>query len=50
MSSLRNISISRRLWLILFVAVLMLFSLGLLMLQQIHTDLTRPTSTICPVR
>ncbi|UVJ45888.1 methyl-accepting chemotaxis protein [Pseudomonas sp. LS1212] len=39
MNSLRNISISRRLWLILIVAVLMLFALGLLMLKQIHTDL-----------
>ncbi|GGU52051.1 methyl-accepting chemotaxis protein [Pseudomonas laurentiana] len=32
-------SISRRLWLILVVAVLMLFALGLLMLRQIHGDL-----------
>ena len=39
MNSLRNLSISRRLWLILIVAVLMLFALGLLMLRQIHDDL-----------
>ena len=39
MNSLRNMSISRRLWLILVVAVLMLLTLGLLMLQQIHGDL-----------
>jgi methyl-accepting chemotaxis protein len=39
MNSLRNMSISRRLWLILIVAVLMLFALGLLMLRQIHDDL-----------
>jgi methyl-accepting chemotaxis protein len=32
-------SISRRLWLILVVAVLMLLTLGLLMLKQIHQDL-----------
>jgi methyl-accepting chemotaxis protein len=39
MNSLRNMSISRRLWLILIVAVLMLLTLGLLMLKQIHGDL-----------
>lgn len=39
MNSLRNMSISRRLWLILIVAVLMLMALGLLMLKQIHDDL-----------
>ncbi len=39
MNSLRNVSISRRLWLILIVAVAMLLTLGLLMLQQIHDDL-----------
>ncbi|TFF14616.1 methyl-accepting chemotaxis protein [Pseudomonas sp. BCA14] len=39
MNSLRNMSISRRLWLILIVAVLMLLTLSLLMLKQIHGDL-----------
>jgi len=39
MNSLRNMSISRRLWLILIVAVLMLMTLGTLMLKQIHQDL-----------
>ncbi|WP_420234434.1 methyl-accepting chemotaxis protein [Pseudomonas sp. ABY48] len=39
MNSLRSVSISRRLWLILVVAVVMLFTLGALMLNQIHTDL-----------
>ncbi|MPR03646.1 methyl-accepting chemotaxis protein [Pseudomonas sp. MAFF 212408] len=39
MNSLRSMSISRRLWLILVVAVLMLLTLGLLMLKQIHGDL-----------
>ena len=39
MNSLRSMSISRRLWLILVVAVLMLLTLGLLMLKQIHDDL-----------
>ncbi|KQM50477.1 chemotaxis protein [Pseudomonas sp. Leaf15] len=39
MNSLRSMSISRRLWLILIVAVLMLLTLGLLMLKQIHYDL-----------
>ncbi|WP_338524728.1 methyl-accepting chemotaxis protein [Pseudomonas batumici] len=39
MNSLRNVSISRRLWLILIVAVAMLLTLGLLMLKQIHDDL-----------
>ncbi|BBN54947.1 hypothetical protein TRE132_30720 [Pseudomonas chlororaphis subsp. aurantiaca] len=36
MNSLRTMSISRRLWLILIVAVLMLMTLGMLMLKQIH--------------
>lgn len=39
MNSLRRVSISRRLWLILIVAVVMLLTLGLLMLKQIHNDL-----------
>lgn len=39
MNSLRNMSISRRLWLILVVAVMMLLALGVLMLKQIHDDL-----------
>ncbi|QQZ39303.1 methyl-accepting chemotaxis protein [Pseudomonas sp. SK3(2021)] len=39
MNSLRRMSISRRLWLILIVAVLMLLTLGMLMLKQIHDDL-----------
>nr|WP_095147790.1 methyl-accepting chemotaxis protein [Pseudomonas sp. Irchel s3a18] len=39
MNSLRGMSISRRLWLILVVAVLMLLTLGVLMLKQIHDDL-----------
>ncbi|MEG1626546.1 MAG: methyl-accepting chemotaxis protein [Pseudomonas sp.] len=39
MKTLRNMSISRRLWLILVVAVVMLLTLGLLMLRQIHGDL-----------
>ncbi|WP_404488107.1 methyl-accepting chemotaxis protein [Pseudomonas sp. HT11] len=39
MNSLRSMSISRRLWLILIVAVLMLLTLGVLMLKQIHGDL-----------
>jgi len=39
MNSLRNMSISRRLWLILIVAVMMLLTLGMLMLKQIHEDL-----------
>ncbi|MGE8439235.1 MAG: methyl-accepting chemotaxis protein [Pseudomonas palmensis] len=39
MKTLRSMSISRRLWLILVVAVLMLVTLGLLMLRQIHGDL-----------
>jgi len=39
MNSLRTMSISRRLWLILIVAVLMLMTLGMLMLKQIHDDL-----------
>nr|BFE96697.1 hypothetical protein GCM10020185_72330 [Pseudomonas brassicacearum subsp. brassicacearum] len=39
MNSLRSVSISRRLWLILVVAIVMLFTLGALMLKQIHADL-----------
>ncbi|WP_045883217.1 methyl-accepting chemotaxis protein [Pseudomonas chlororaphis] len=39
MNSLRRMSISRRLWLILIVAVLMLLVLGLLMLKQTHDNL-----------
>ncbi|MEH6349245.1 methyl-accepting chemotaxis protein [Pseudomonas sp. 3JA] len=39
MNSLRSVSISRRLWLILVVAIVMLFTLGALMLKQIHSDL-----------
>ncbi|MGX5797318.1 methyl-accepting chemotaxis protein [Pseudomonas sp. E2-15] len=44
MNSLRSMSISRRLWLILIVAVLMLLTLGLLMLKQIHGDLYQAKS------
>ena len=44
MNSLRNMSISRRLWMILIVAVLMLMTLGLLMLKQIHDDLYQAKS------
>ncbi|MEX3776287.1 methyl-accepting chemotaxis protein [Pseudomonas sp. MYb118] len=40
MNSLRSMSISRRLWLILIVAVMMLLTLGVLMLKQIHDDLS----------
>ena len=39
MNTLRSMSISQRLWLILVVAVAMLVVLGLLMLRQIHGDL-----------
>ncbi|MCQ6256560.1 methyl-accepting chemotaxis protein [Pseudomonas sp. Q11] len=39
MNSLRSVSISRRLWLILVVSIVMLFTLGAFMLKQIHTDL-----------
>ena len=39
MNSLRSVSISRRLWLILIVSVVMLLTLGMLMLKQIHDDL-----------
>ncbi|TDJ75977.1 methyl-accepting chemotaxis protein [Pseudomonas putida] len=39
MKALRSMSISRRLWLILLVAVVMVVALGLLMLRQIHGDL-----------
>ena len=41
MKTLRSMSISRRLWLILLVAVAMLVVLGLVMLRQIHGDLYR---------
>ncbi|WP_110972842.1 methyl-accepting chemotaxis protein [Pseudomonas huaxiensis] len=41
MKTLRSMSISRRLWLILVLAVAMLVTLGLLMLNQIHSDLYR---------
>ena len=41
MKTLRSMSISRRLWLILVLAVAMLVTLGLLMLNQIHGDLYR---------
>ncbi|WP_263264957.1 methyl-accepting chemotaxis protein [Pseudomonas sp. RIT-PI-S] len=39
MTLLRNLSISRRLWLILVLAIAMLVALGLVMLKQIHDDL-----------
>ncbi len=39
MNSLRSLPISRRLWLVLAVAILMLFSLGVVMLQQAHGNL-----------
>ncbi|MQU63940.1 HAMP domain-containing protein [Pseudomonas sp. FSL R10-1350] len=39
MNTLRTLSISQRLWLILIVAMAMLLTLGLLMLKQIHDDL-----------
>ena len=39
MNTLRTLSISQRLWLILIVAITMLLALGLLMLKQIHDDL-----------
>ncbi|MFP3517017.1 methyl-accepting chemotaxis protein [Pseudomonas sp. SIMBA_077] len=39
MNTLRTLSISQRLWLILIVAMSMLLALGLLMLKQIHDDL-----------
>lgn len=41
MNLLRNLPISKRLWLIPLVAVAMLFMLGLLMIQQVRTDLYR---------
>ncbi|HAB65456.1 MAG TPA: methyl-accepting chemotaxis protein, partial [Pseudomonas sp.] len=41
MNLLRNLPISKRLWLIPLVAVAMLFILGLLMIQQVRTDLYR---------
>ena len=37
--TMRNFSISRRLWLILIVSLLMLFVLAAVMLKQVHTDL-----------
>jgi methyl-accepting chemotaxis protein len=37
--NMRSLSISRRLWLILIVAVLMLFAISAAMLKQIHDDL-----------
>ncbi|MCS3470284.1 methyl-accepting chemotaxis protein [Pseudomonas sp. JUb42] len=37
--TMRNFSISRRLWLILIVSLLMLFTLAAVMLKQVHTDL-----------
>ncbi|KFE48690.1 methyl-accepting chemotaxis sensory transducer with Cache sensor [Pseudomonas congelans] len=37
--SMRSLSISRRLWLILVVSVLMLFVLSATLLRQLHTDL-----------
>nr|WP_010490283.1 methyl-accepting chemotaxis protein [Pseudomonas sp. S9] len=39
MSSLRSLPISRRLWLILIVAIIMLLTLGSVLLKQIHGDL-----------
>ncbi|MBA1263341.1 methyl-accepting chemotaxis protein [Stutzerimonas sp. NM35] len=39
MNMLRNFPISKRLWLIPLVSVAMLFFLGLLMMQQVRTDL-----------
>ncbi|WP_339428689.1 methyl-accepting chemotaxis protein [Pseudomonas taetrolens] len=39
MNTLRRLSISQRLWLILIVAMTMLLALGLLMLKQLHDDL-----------
>ncbi|HUE92642.1 methyl-accepting chemotaxis protein [Pseudomonas sp.] len=39
MNSLRSLPISRRLWLILLVAIVMLIFQGALLLRQIHTDL-----------
>lgn len=39
MNLLRNIPISKRLWLIPLVAIAMLFVLGLLMIQQVRNDL-----------
>uniref|UniRef100_UPI0030D7A15D methyl-accepting chemotaxis protein n=2 Tax=Pseudomonas sp. RL_15y_Pfl2_60 TaxID=3088709 RepID=UPI0030D7A15D len=39
MSSLRSLPISRRLWLILIVAIVMLLTLGSVLLKQIHSDL-----------
>ena len=37
--TLRNLSISRRLWLILLLAITMLAAVGMVMLKQIHDDL-----------
>lgn len=39
MNSLRSLPISRRLWLILIVAIVMLMTLGGVLLKQIHSDL-----------
>nr|WP_313084765.1 methyl-accepting chemotaxis protein [Pseudomonas sp.] len=39
MNLLRNFPISKRLWLIPLLAIAMLFALGLLMIQQVRTDL-----------
>ncbi|ARU88216.1 methyl-accepting chemotaxis protein [Pseudomonas sp. M30-35] len=39
MNSLRSLPISRRLWLILVVAIVMLLTLGGVLLKQIHSDL-----------
>ncbi|MBE7374733.1 methyl-accepting chemotaxis protein [Pseudomonas lopnurensis] len=41
MNLLRNFPISKRLWLIPVVAIAMLFILGVLMIQQVRTDLYR---------
>ncbi len=41
MNLLRNVPISKRLWLIPVVAVVMLFILGMLMIQQVRSDLYR---------
>lgn len=44
MNSLRTLPISRRLWLILLSAIVMLVALAALMLKQIHTDLYQAKS------
>jgi len=41
MNLLRNVPISKRLWLIPVIAVVMLFILGMLMIQQVRSDLYR---------